>query len=225
MGSPPNEEGRGDDEAQVDVVLTHDLWLGRTPVTQAQYRAVMGTNPSHFSGCDDCPVDTVSWLDAVHFTNRLNTLLGLPASYDDTGAVIGGSTVYACRGFRLPTEAEWEFAARAGTTGARYGELDEIACWKGNSGDRTQPVGLKRASAWGLYDMFGNVWEWTNDWYGARFSGGNDPWGPSEGSNRVLRGGSWDFFAHFVRAATRGNGSPCNRNNDDGFRLARTVEP
>ena len=123
---------------------------------------------------------------------------------------------------RLPTEAEWEYACRAGTTGARYGKLGEVAWYEDNSDGETHRVGTKAPNAWGLYDMLGNVWEWCQDWHGSYPSGPvTDPTGPSTGSYRVYRGGSWDFAAGGVRAAYRGGDSPGYRNVDLGFRVAR----
>ena len=224
MGSPAGEEGRFANEAQVEVRLTRDYFLGRYPVTQGEYQAVVGGNPSHFSQCGArCPVERVSWYDAVRFTNRLNERLGLPSCYDNEGRVVGGATVYACAGYRLPTEAEWEYAARAGTSGARYGALDAVAWYSGNSGGGPHPVGGKQANAWGFHDMLGNVWEWTATWYRAAHSGGTDPVGPSSGSFRVLRGGSWDGDASFARAAGRDFSAPVFRFINFGFRLARSA--
>ena len=125
--------------------------------------------------------------------------------------------------YRLPTEAEWEYAARAGTTRARYGELGEIAWYDESSGDRTHPVAHKQANAWGLHDMLGNVWEWTGDWYGRYPSGSvTDPQGPAAGLARVNRGGCWGNYARFVRSAYRGYNPPGDRLYDLGFRLVRT---
>jgi formylglycine-generating enzyme required for sulfatase activity len=187
MGSPQAEVGRLPNEGpQHEVVLTRGFWLGETEVTQAQWRAVMGANPSHFPG-DDRPVERVSWDEVQRFLQGVNGR--------------GGR-------FRLPTEAEWEYAARAGSTGARYGALDEIAWYGGNSGRQTHPVGQKAANAWGLRDMLGNVWEWCSDravrWQDGYSEGrAVDPRGPSTGPLRVARGGSCSLVAPRVRVALR----------------------
>ena len=174
-------------------------------MTQAEWQAEMGTNPSEFSGCGSCPVEQVSWDDAQEFIRSLN-------------GRSGGSR------YRLPTEAEWEYAARAGTSGDRYApNLDVIAWYGDNSGDRTQPVGRKAPNAWGLHDMLGNVYEWVQDWKGD-YPGGavTDPGGPGSGSYRVFRGGGWISHARGCRAPIRGGFSPGVRLGILGFRLLRT---
>ena len=134
-----------------------------------------------------------------------------------------GSNYYKCKGWRLPTEAEWEYATRAGTTGARYGNVDDIAWHSGNSGKKAHPVQQKKANAWGLYDMLGNVWEWVYDWYGAYPIGSSvDPVGPGTGSKRGVRGGSWEEYIRLCRAAVRGSDSPSYRHYARGFRPARS---
>ena len=207
MGSPADEEGRFGDELQHEVRISEGFWMGRYEVTQGEWQSVMGANPSGFKDCGPrCPVEQVSWFDAEEFIRRLN------------GRESGKGHRY-----RLPTEAEWEYAARAGTTGARYGELGEIAWYDENSGDRTHPVGQKQANAWDLHDMLGNVWEWTGDWYGEYPPGSvTDPQGSSSGSYRVYRGGSWDGNARYVRSAYRIIDSPGIRIDYFGFRLVRT---
>ena len=186
-----------------EVTISHDFWLGKYDVTQAQWVAVMGRNPSYFKG-DDLPVETVSWTDAQGFIGTVN------------GATNGG--------FRLPTESEWEYACRAGTTGETYGNLDGIAWYDGNSGKTTHPVGQKQPNAFGLYDMNGNVWQWCQDWYGDYPSGSvTDPQGASSGSFRVIRGGSWINTAPNVRSANRRRDDPGIRYSDLGFRLLRTL--
>ena len=207
MGSPQDEEGHGSDERQHEVRISQGFWIGKYEVTQGEWEAVMGTNPSQFTECGpQCPVEEVAWYDVQEFIGRLNERES------------GSGYVY-----RLPTEAEWEYAARAGTTGVRYGELDEVAWYSGNSDRKTHPVGEKRANAWGLHDMLGNVYEWTADWYGEYPSGAvTDPQGPDAGSYRVLRGGGWFSFARSVRSANRFHYSPGSRSNRVGFRLVRT---
>ena len=202
---PPGEFLMGTPRSEVRI--SRGFWLGKYEVTQREWEAVMGTNPSRFSDCGPrCPVDNVSWFDAEGFIQRLN----------DREARSGYE-------YRLPTEAEWEYAARAGTTRIRYGELEEIAWYSSNSGGKTQPVGLKGANAWGLHEMLGNVWEWTGDWYGDNPSGSvTDPVGPESGSYRVVRGGSWSYRARSVRSAYRSGSAPGNRNSGIGFRLVRT---
>ena len=206
MGSE-DEEWRLGDELQHEVRISEGFWMGKYEVTQGEWEAVMGANPSEFKYCGPrCPVDSVLWTDAEEFIRRLN------------GRESGKGYRY-----RLPTEAEWEYAARAGTTGARYDVLGEIAWYDENSGDRTHPVGQKQANAWDLHDMLGNVWEWTGDWYGWYLSGSvTDPQGPSTGSARVVRGGGWNISARGVRSAARYYHSPGRRYGPVGFRLVRT---
>jgi len=229
MGSPEGEEGRAGDEVQHEVVLSRGFLLGEVPVTQAEYQAVVGANPSHFSGHPDRPVEQVSWLDAVRFCNALSRGLGLEEAY-----VVDGEEVtwkgLSCSGFRLPTEAEWEYACRAGTTGARYGNLGDVAWYDGNSGyggnlgKETHAVRGKQPNAWGLYDMLGNVWEWCWDWWSSFPQGVvTDPVGPASGSRRVSRGGSCYYDALYARAASRFSYDPVNRYDDLGFRLARSL--
>ena len=193
------------DESPVTRVrISRGYWLGRYEVTQAEWQAVMGTNPSHFAGCGSCPVESVSWGDAQAFVRQLN-------------GQAGGNR------YRLPTEAEWEYAARAGTSGDRYATLDAIA-WNGeNSGGRTHPVGQKMANAWGLHDMLGNVWEWVQDWYGD-YPGGSvtDPRGPGAGSYRVFRGCGCLIIPETCRAPNRRPYGPGYRYINLGFRLLRT---
>ena len=206
MGST-SDEARGSEQPVTRVRISRAFELGKHEVTQAEWEAVMGSNPSRFDECGgDCPVERVSWDDVQGFIGRLNSLEG-EARY------------------RLPTEAEWEYAARAGTTADRYaGDLDAIAWYDENSGGRPQPVGQKAPNAWGLHDMLGNVNEWVQDWYGD-YPGGavTDPGGPGSGSYRVVRGGSWFSFARSCRAPYRLIISPGYRINRLGFRLLRIV--
>jgi formylglycine-generating enzyme required for sulfatase activity len=211
MGSPASESGRSDDEGpQTQVTLTKSYWLGKTEVTQAQWEALMGNNPSSFKGADR-PVEQVSWNDAMQFCRKLT-------ERERAAGRLSESYEYA-----LPTEAQWEYACRAGTTGqyAGDGNLGDMGWYGGNSGNTTHPVGQKQPNAWGLYDMHGNVWEWCLDWYG-NYPGGSvrDPTGPSSGTNRVLRGGCWNIYAFYCRSAYRSRLVPGYRNNILGFRLA-----
>ena len=223
MGSPSDESGRDDDEMQHPVTLTHSFWLKATEVTQGEWESLMGGNPSSFGSCGaDCPVEDVSWYDAVGYCNALSAQQGLAKCYEVDGYAVTFAGL-DCPGYRFPTEAEWEYAARAGTTGARYGDLDAVAWYDSNSGGKPHPVGKKQANAWGLYDMLGNVWEWCHDWYVDDAAGpATDPSGPSVGSNRVLRGGSWISDAVFARAASRNCYSPGFRNFYLGLRPARS---
>jgi len=177
------------------------------PVTQAQYQAIMGKNPSHFKGPDN-PVECVSYDDAAAFCEALSK-----------------------RGqgkFRLPTEAEWEYACRAGSAtrycfGDSEEQLDEYAWYNKNSDGQSHPVGQKKPNAWGLYDMHGNVWEWCSDWYGDYSPEGQEnPKGPPVGSHRVLRGGCWVNIPGRCRSAYRSDSTPDDRDNAVGFRVVRT---
>jgi len=208
MGSPASEEGRDSDEVQHTVTLTKGFWLSDHEVTQSEYQAVMGSNPSEFKGDLNRPVEQVSWDEAVLYCQKL------------TERERAAGRITAQQAYRLPTEAEWEYAARAGTTGALYGELDTIAWWNGNAGNQTHPVKQKAPNAWGLYDMIGNVWEWCSDWYGNYPTVSvTDPRGPSSGSVRVRRGGSWLSDARGARSASRW-GDPGDRYGRLGFRPA-----
>ncbi len=240
MGSPEDELrlglGRFGDETQHRVTVTRAFALKATEVTQAEWRAVMGTDPSGFADCGDtCPVEQVSWFDAVDYVNRVSDAEGLPRCYaDDADRTFAGLD---CTGYRLPTEAEWEYAARAGTQTAYHTGVNtqtdcnddpnlNLAGWYcGNSGDTTHPVGQKQVNAWGLYDMHGNVWEWVHDW-GAAYPAGAavDPAGPaSDRMFRVYRGGSWNNDAQNVRSAYRFSYTPARRRNFLGFRPSRSL--
>jgi formylglycine-generating enzyme required for sulfatase activity len=204
MGSPSAEDGRSDDENQVSVTLSKAFWMAKTEVTQAQWCAVMGSNPSHFKG-DNLPVENVSWFDAQEFIKKV----------DDSGVIPEGWKI------ALPTEAQWEYACRAGETGTYSGgTVDQVAWYCDNSGSKTHPVGTKKSNAWGLYDMHGNIWEWCLDWYGDEFSGGSDPSGPTLGVFRVSRGGSWCNGAARCRAACRFGSRPAYWDGYLGFRPA-----
>lgn len=203
MGSRASESDRSADEDQLPVKISRGYWLAKTECTQAQWRAVMGTEPSHFKG-DDLPVESVSWEDAKEFMTKLKGKNVLPAGWQ----------------WSLPSEAQWEYACRAGTTTAYAGELERMAWYDGNSGFTTHAVGTKAANAWSLQDMHGNVWEWCSDWYDTKLSGGSDPRGAPSGSDRVHRGGSWFGSGQFCRSARRGGVVPGFRSIDFGFRVA-----
>jgi formylglycine-generating enzyme required for sulfatase activity len=216
MGSSADEPERNKAEGpQTRVTLTHGFWLGKTEVTQAQYEAVTGANPSTFKAAGpNAPVERVSWIDAMAFCEKLNArerAAGrLPAGYSYT----------------LPTEAQWEYAYRAGTTGIYPVEPNASAWFANNSGETTHPVGTKQANAWGFYDMAGNVLEWCFDWYGDYPGGAVNDWsGPSHGYYRMARGGSWRTDAKQGRAAARGGGSAGRLDYTLGFRLALCATP
>jgi formylglycine-generating enzyme required for sulfatase activity len=221
MGSPSNETHRDSREGpQTKVTISRGFLMSKYEVTQAQYKAVMGTNPSHLKG-DNKPVEKVSWDDAVVYcaklTGKEKAAGRLPAGYE----------------YRLPTEAEWEYGCRAGTTtafsfGSDESQLGEYAWYRDNSGSTSHPVGQKKPNGWGLYDMHGNIWEWCQDWYG-NYPGGSvtDPQGPGTGSYRVGHGGSWGSIARYCRSAYRSSNGPGGRYIDLGFRpvLAPTTNP
>lgn len=205
MGATSEQENPWDDEKPAHrVTLTSDYWMGATEVTQALWKAVMGSNPSEFIG-DERPVESVSWDDCQAFIAKLNRITG--------------------KRFRLPTEAEWEYAARGGSKSRGYqyaggSNVGNVAWYYDNAGDETHPVGQLRANELGLYDMSGNVWEWCQDWYGSYSSGSQtNPTGPSCGSDRVLRGGSWGSLARGCRSSYRDSIAPGRRYSYDGFRL------
>jgi formylglycine-generating enzyme required for sulfatase activity len=235
MGSPEAERWRAaENETRHRVRLTRPFALKETETTQAEWAAVMGTNPSGFSGCDDCPVEAVGWDDAVDFCNASSLREGLPLCYDADRSFLG----LDCPGYRLPTEAEWEFAVRAGTqtpyyTGGRVNDggcsdpdLDPAAWICGNSNGRPQPGAQKVPNAWGLYDMHGNVSEWVHDrWDGGDYPPGpaTDPLGTPDGARRIARGGSWFFGVIDARSAIRMGVDRDGRYDIIGFRPARTL--
>ncbi|MSU20758.1 MAG: formylglycine-generating enzyme family protein [Pedosphaera sp.] len=216
MGSPTDELDRGLDEGPQDqITIPHGFWMGKCEVTQGEYLAVIGTNPSHYAGDPTRPVEKVSWHDAIDYCSRLT------AKARDDG------TLSADYVYRLPTEAEWEYACRAGTKtrfsfgdDPSYARLDAYGWYTGNSRSATHPVGTKLPNPWGLHDMHGNVWEWCLDYfnrYGATESSGKSR--ASKSSLRGARGGSWLYDGHFCRSANRDDYFPSNRCSDLGFRV------
>jgi formylglycine-generating enzyme required for sulfatase activity len=216
MGSSENVPCWGDDEIQHIVVITKGFWMKETEVTQEEWEVIMESNPSNFKG-SNLPVESVSWSDVEDFLEKLSTR--------------GGGR------YRLPTEAEWEYAAKAGRTGsfgfvcedytiANCGSsaacLEPFAWYGSNSNGTTHPVGSKRPNAWGLYDISGNVWEWVWDWYW-KYEPGivRDPQGPPTGKYRVLRGGSWPNVARNLRVTDRGGFVPTEKKSSIGFRCVR----
>jgi formylglycine-generating enzyme required for sulfatase activity len=201
MGS--NSSDAWSDEQPVHTVrISKGFWMGKTEMTQGLWQAVMASNPSYFKKGDNYPVENISWNDCQSFIQKLNQMLGGNA-------------------FRLPNEAEWEYACRAGTTGDRYGDLNSIAWYRENSGNTTHPVSQKQSNSWGLYDTLGNVYEWCQDWYGSYIgSYQTDPTGPSSGLYRVRRSDGWNGEVKRMRSAARTVGGPNDRFNDLGFRLA-----
>jgi formylglycine-generating enzyme required for sulfatase activity/ABC-type phosphate transport system substrate-binding protein len=209
LGSPAHEASRGADEGpQTRVSITRGFWIGAYEVTQAQWRAVMGTDTSRFRA-PKLPVEQVSWNDAMEFARRVDS------RERQAGRIPEG---YA---FTLPTEAQWEYAAKAGGKGAFTGNVDDAAWHDQNSGGTTHPVGTKKPNPWGLYDMLGNVWEWCSDWY-APYPGGTarNYAGPAAGFAKASRGGSWWAGPRGARPANRYRDMPQNGNDDLGLRLA-----
>jgi formylglycine-generating enzyme required for sulfatase activity len=206
MGAPDWDTNAADWEKPVHrVTISQPFYLGKYPVTQAQWKAVIGNNPSRFEGNPNHPVETVSWDDVQAFLRQLNE------------REEGGD-------YRLPTEAQWEYACRAGTETPRYHQdIDAIAWYRANSIGQPHPVGQKLPNAWGLYDMLGNVWERVQDWYAAdyyRYSPTIAPQGPDAGAGRVNRGGGWRNDARNVRAACRFWYDPGSRSGNLGFRCS-----
>ena len=209
MGATSEMKNPNSNEKPVhQVTLTNDYYMGKYEVTQALWQAVMGSNPSEYKG-DNLPVETVSWNDCQKFISKLNSLTG--------------------RMFRLPTEAEWEYAARGGKESRGYqysgsSNISDVAWYDENSGSKTHPVGTKQANELGIYDMTGNVWEWCQDWYGSFSSSSQaNPTGADSGSSRVFRGGSWYGNARYCRLSFRDCTPPDCRGYNLGLRLALSV--
>ena len=203
MGSPKNEKGREDNECQHQVTVG-PFNIGKYEVTQADWRNIMGNDPSNFKNCDDCPVESVFWDDVQAFLKKLNAK-------------------YPGKNYRLPTEEEWEYAARGGTKSQGYqyagsNTLGDVAWYDKNADSKTHPVGSKSPNELGLHDMSGNVWEWCQDsWKPYPGCSGN-----AKGGDRVIRGGSWGSDPQYCRVASRDGDSPTDRGSDLGFRLARS---
>jgi formylglycine-generating enzyme required for sulfatase activity len=204
--TPEQDDDCHNSEQPAHQVTLSSYYIGKYEVTQAQWKAVMGNNPSNFGDCDDCQVQQVSWDDVQQFIQKLNELTN--------------------KNYRLPTEAEWEFAARGGmkSNGYEYAgsnNVEDVAWHEGNSGSKTHPVGQKSPNELGIYDMSGNVWEWCEDWYGDYSNSSiSNPKGPDSGSYRVFRGGSRYSSAGYCRVTSRGPNLPSNRSSAIGFRLA-----
>lgn len=205
MGATAEQSGYENDETPAHSVTLSEYFIAETEVTQELWTAVMGSNPSRFTRSSRNPVECVSWFDCNQFIQKLNQLTGLR--------------------FRLPTEAEWEYAARGGNKSKGYkysgsNRIEDVAWYDGNSGGMTHEVGKCYANELGLYDMSGNVWEWCSDWYGSYSSASQvDPSGAGSGSYRVFRGGSWGSYARGCRVSYRNRNTPDNRSNGLGLRL------
>jgi len=217
MGSSGKEKGRGDDEVQHKVTFSRGFYLGVHTVTQEEWQAVMGNNPSEFKGEKNLPVDSISWDDCQSFCKKLGEK--------------------EKRRYRLPTEAEWEYACRAGTTTAFHmgetiatdqanfnGNYIYGAGKKGLYREKTLPVGSFPPNAWGLYDMHGNLWQWCQDWHGGYSKDAVDPQGPKTGKQRSLRGGSWGNHPVFCRSANRNYGDPATGTEYYGARVCFNME-
>jgi formylglycine-generating enzyme required for sulfatase activity len=214
-----------DNEKPVHSVTVKSFYMGKYEVTQKEWAEIMGTNPSKFKG-DDLPVENVSWYDAIEYCNKRSLKEGLTPAYRGSGDSI--TCNFSATGYRLPTEAEWEYAAKGGDKDyltlsySGSNNADAVGWHTDNSGGRTHPVGTKLPNDLGLFDMSGNVWEWCWDWYGDYpASARTDPAGPASGALRVLRGGSWNIYAQYLRSAFRGYNTPSLRDSYGGFRLVR----
>jgi len=212
-------------EKPVHTVTIDAFTMSETQITQAQYHALTGENPSHFRHDDNLPVETVSWFDAVRFCNLLSDRAGLDKCYDE----VTWKCDFMKNGFRLPTEAEWEYANRAGSTteywsGDSHRDLARVGWYQAVSGAKTHPVATKPPNPFGLYDMHGNVWEWCNDWLMENYyeiSPAENPRGPDYGFARVARGGRFYSSARHSRSSARGGLPPDSKDRGYGFRVVR----
>jgi formylglycine-generating enzyme required for sulfatase activity len=230
MGSPEDEEGRRPNEGPVHEVQVSRFACTRNPVTRRFYAEITGSDPGRPEGeADDRPVNNISWHDAVAFCNQLSEREKLAPCYQIDGEEVTWDQT--ANGYRLLTEAEWEYACRAGTTtrysfGGDEGQLGEHAWFAENSGREPQPVGRKTPNPWGLHDMHGNLDEWCWDWYGGYVEAAlSDPVGPPSGDARVLRGGAFGNPPWYLRSADRGGNRPAYRLKGIGFRCARGASP
>ena len=247
MGAVPNNAYANADEKPRHKVTLDGFWVGKYDVTQEQYEKVMGTNPSKFKGKPKNPVEQVSWYDAVEFCNALSISSGLTPYYvidkakkDPNNLSVGDNIKLSvtinpsANGFRLPTEAEWEYANRAGSDTIYYwgnnydaNLIDQYAVYFMNSKYGTHPVGTKKPNKWGLYDMSGNIYQWCWDWYDEKYYTVNEavnPKGGEKGSARALRGGSWSDDDSAFRSSFRNRSYASYRGDNDGFRVVAPAQ-